>query len=270
VGCESASAWLNSKSEQKMLRDEYLRRLVDNAHVDLYLSGNDGARIYWPWRMQPAHEAAMSYRNACESYMVDSAFSQDDITNIDVLDKAHQLDSEYAFLADVYHDAEGTVDAILEGLELYDDHPYDGKIVAPIQAPHDESFMKLEGQGLDCVAVGGMKDKSKREQIAATKSLRAVAGESVELHGLGFTLSNYDGSPNQWVSAINENPNLLDSMDTSSYLQQVMMNEYAVDDGKERRSVDCMQIGTMLVRDLRRISTFAEPDTQTTQKTLVG
>jgi len=252
-----------------MLRDEYLRRLVDEAHIEIYLSGNEGARIYWPWRMQPAHEASLTYRNACETFIVDSSFNREEITNKDVLDKAMAVNAEYAVLADVYQNKDATVDAIIEGLELYDDHPFDGDVIAPLQAPHDKCYLELEGQGVDYVAVGGYKDAGTKKQISATRSLRDVVSPGTKIHGLGFTLASKDGTPTEWVGAIQENPLLLDSIDNSKYIQDMIMQEHSIDKGEERRSVDCLHIAHQLVRDLRRVSSYTEMPTQGRQTRLV-
>lgn len=243
-----------------MIREEYLRRLVDNAYVDLYLSAVDGARVYWPWRMQPVHEASDRHRNACEHYIVDSSFKDESITNQDVLDTAAALDSEAAVLADVYQDMRGTVDAILDGLELVDDHRYDGDILVPLQPPHDECYAELEGQGIDIYAIGGVKDAPDPTKVRAAKSVRAAAGPNVHLHGLGF------GATDPIVTAVRDNPSLLDSLDYSTPVQNANCRD--VDAGKERMSVVASRAAATLIEDLRRFSPYPEHDEQTQQQTL--
>jgi len=232
-----------------MLRDEYLRRLVDAAYVDIYLSATDGARIYWPWRMQPAHEAGKSHRNACEKYIVDSSFNRPDIGNAEVLDTAERFDAEAVVLADVWQDMGATVDALLEGLELYDDHAFDGDVILPLQAPHDECYRELEGHG-DIYAIGGVKDKPDARKVAATRSVRDVAGDSITLHGLGFGVSD------TLVRAVQSDPDLLDSIDYSTPVQSSM--DGSIDAGKERMSVVAARSGAWLVEDLRRLSPYIE------------
>lgn len=252
-----------------MLRDEYLRRLVDGSYIDLYLSGNDGARIYWPWRMQPVHESSKTYRDACESYIVDSSFNRPDIENVDVLDAAHKVNAEYAVLSDVYQDCEGTVEAILDGLETYDDHQFDGGVIVPLQKPFVKCYKQVECDAIDYVAIGGLKDKSVQTQIEAVNDLRGYTGSDLKIHGLGFTLRGWNGEPNAWVGEINRQPDLLDSIDTSSYLQKIIVADHEIDKGEERRSVDCVNVAESLVRDLRRVSEYAECETATQQTQLV-
>jgi len=230
-----------------MIREEYLRRLVEESYLDLYLSSTDGARIYWPWRMQPTHEASKRLRNACEKYIVDSSFQDESITNKDALDKAYELDAEMCVLADVWHDKDATVDAILEGLELYDDHPFDGKTLAPLQPPHDECYTELEGQGIDVYAVGGVKDSGDKVRVEAAKAVREAAGPDVYIHGLGY------GATDGIVRAVHENPNLLDSVDYSTPLQSSITG---IDPGEERMSVVAARAGAQLVEDLRKFSPY--------------
>lgn len=233
-----------------MLRDEYLRRLLDAAYVDVYLSANDGCQIYWPYRMQPVHEAAKRYRDACESYIVDSSFNDESITNEDVLDTAYRLDAEAALLADVWHDPDATVDALLEGRELYDDHPYDGKVIAPLQPPHAACYDELEGQ-FDIYAVGGVKDADAFNQVQALRDLRERAGPDEWIHGLGIGVSD------ELVWAVHEWPELVDSIDYSTPVQMAMTPP--VDNGESHMSVIAARSGAMLIEDVRRLTPLIEP-----------
>ena len=244
-----------------MIRDEYLRRLVDGAHLDLYLSATDGARVYWPWRMQPVHEADERHRNACEHYIVDSSFKDESITNSDVLNAAAALDAEVAVLADVYQDKDATVDVILDGLELADEHRFDGDLMVPLQPPHHECYVELEGQA-DLYAVGGVKDASDTEKIQAAKAVREVAGPEIHLHGLGY------GATDRIASAVRESPPLLDSVDYSTPIQSAM--HVSVEPGKERMSVVAAHSAAQLVQDLRRFSEFPNSAENSTHQTTLA
>ena len=250
------------------MRDEYLRRLVDAAYVEIYCSGMDGARIYWPWRMLPVHEATDRYRNACERFIVDSAFNRPETTNKDTLDKANDVSAEFAVLADVYQDMEQTVEALVDGHGLYESHRFDGKIIYPLQAPHDECFIRLQERGInpDYVAIGGLKDAKTQRQIHAAQNLREVAGDGVCLHGLGWGLRKNGKHPNELVEALHNNPKLLDSIDYSTPAQMTTSPNYDIDTGEEMCSLQAAQIGTWLVRDLRRVTPF--PDVNQDQSEL--
>lgn len=234
-----------------MIRPEYLRRLVDAAHVDLYLSGSDGARIYWPWRMEPPHEATKTYRDACENYVIDSAPQRDDITNADALDTGHALDAEVVSLADVYQDMRGTVASLLDGLSVADGHPFDGTLLLPLQSPYVECWKEL-GEPTDCwLGIGGLKGESDATRVRAARHLRDAVGDEAHIHGFGWGPSDHLGA------VIREQPELLDSLDYSTPVRHTSMPMDPML-GKEHKSVLAAFAGARLVRDLRRVTPFVE------------
>lgn len=230
-----------------MLRDEYLRRLIDGAHVELYLSANDGARLYWPWRMQPPKEATRSYRNSCEKYIIDSDPKDDSVTAEDVLDMAFKLDAEVASLQDVYLDKDGTVDALLRGLEVADGHSFDGKLLLPLQEPYVECWQELGEPETHLLGIGGLKDSTPQKRLEATHTLRNAVGDDVWIHGFGWGV---DGI----AETIRAEPGLLDSLDYSSPVQAAATGECTP--GKERMSVAAMSAAKRLIRDLREVSEY--------------
>jgi len=242
-----------------MIREEYLRRLVDAAHVDLYLSGNDGARIYWPWRMEPPKEASKSYRDACERYVIDSDPLDDDVTTRDVLDTAHRLDAEVASLADVYQDKDATVDSLLRGLEVADDHQFDGTLLLPLQQPYVDCWRELGEPGDDVwVGLGGLKDGSDVARIQGAKSFRDEYGPGAHVHGFGW------GPTEGVASAIRDDATLLDSLDYSTPVRSVPID---ITPGTERKSVLAAYAGARLVNDLRRCSPLSGADNVGTSQT---
>ena len=233
-----------------MLRDEYLRRLIDHANVQLYLSANDGARIYWPWRMQPPKNACKSYRNACERYIIDSDPLDDSVTTTDVLNSAHKLKAEVASLQDVYHDKDATVDSLLHGFEIADDHAFDGDLLLPLQQPYVYCYEELGRPSNHLIGLGGLKDAPNRERIKAARQLRNHVGPDVWLHGFGW------GPTGELARAIRNDGTLLDSLDYSTPVQSV---DYSLStSGDERMSVTAAYAGARLVRDLREVSTHTE------------
>jgi len=239
-----------------MIREEYLRRLTDAAHVDLYLSGTDGARIYWPWRMQPTHKASSTYRNACEQYVVDSAPMREDITTKDTLDVAHRVDAEVASLADVYQNKDATVDSLLHGLEMADEHPFDGTLLLPLQDPFVDCWHEIGAPTDDVwLGVGGLKDASDAARIQASERLREAVGDDAHLHGFGW------GPSGDLATSIRNHPRLLDSLDYSTPIQSAALDGSP---GPERMSVVAADAGARLVRDLREVTPFPETDDTTT------
>jgi len=232
-----------------MIREEYLRRLVDASHVELYLSGQDGARIYWPWRMEKQKEASVSYRNACERYVVDSDPLDDSVTNRDVLDTAVRVDAEIASLQDVYQDCSATADKLLEGLAIADDHEFDGTLLLPLQQPYAECWQEIGEPADHWIGLGGLKDKSDAERVKGTERFRDAAGYGPHVHGFGW-------GPNQELAAyIRNNPRMLDSLDYSTPIQSAPMGDTS---GAEAKSVVAAYAGARLVRDLREVTSLPD------------
>lgn len=231
-----------------MLRQEYLRRLIDGAHLDLYLSSNDGARIYWPWRMQPPKEASRAYRDACEHYIIDSEPLNNDVTTVDVLNTAYELDAEVATLADVYQQYDATADSLLKGLEKYDDHDFTGKLLLPLQTPVADMFKEIGEPRNHMIGIGGLKRAPNTKRLQAAEKLRNVTGSGVHIHGFGWGIQGLKRD-------INQNPELLDSVDYSTPIQSAIEG---VTPGEERMSVQAMKAATKLVSDLREISDYVD------------
>jgi hypothetical protein len=228
-----------------MIREEYLRRLVDAAHVALYLSGSDGARVYWPWRMEPPHEASQSYRNACERYVIDSAPQREDITTRDALDTGHRLDAEVVSLADVYQDKDATVNALTQGLAVADNHPFNGTLLLPLQEPFVECYRELGEPHGDWIGLGGLKNASDHARIKAAREFRGYVGPDVHIHGFGW------GPREELAAAIRETPTMLNSLDYSTPVRDAPRD---VTPGDERMSVQAAYAGYRLVRDLREVT----------------
>jgi len=220
--------------------------LVDEAYIDLFLAGVDGARIYWPWRMAKKRRDSLgrSYRNACEVYWVDSAIQDSDYGNQNVLDDAHDFDAEAVLLADTMGNYDETVKSLKAGLDLVDDHAFDGEVIIPLQAPYDECYTEFAGES-EIYAIGGLNQATTdAPRIKAAKDVRALAGDGIHLHGLGW------GPRDELAKAIHENPDLIDSIDYSTPIQSA---ESAMP-GDEHLSVWAMGAAERLIRDLRKVS----------------
>lgn len=227
-----------------MLRDEYFRRLVDDSYIDLYLAGNDGARIYWPWRMARENGSLGDrHRNACEVYWVDSSIFNSEYQNEEALDDAFKYDAEAVLLADTMDDYEQTVESIKNGLDLADDHLFDGDVIIPLQKPYDDCYLEFEDES-DYYAIGGLNRGSDAQRIGAARDVRDVAGYDIHLHGLGW------GPRDQLAGAIHDDPQLIDSVDYSTPVQ----NNANAEHGDEHMSITAYEAGGRLLRDLRRVT----------------
>lgn len=234
-----------------MIREEYLQRLVDDCYVDLYLAGCDGARIEWPWRMARRDSGQGSlgdrYRDSCDTYWVDSAIGNPDYGNRDVLDDAERYGADAALLADTEGDFDETVESLHEGLEIADDHAFNGDVIIPLQAPFDECYREFEGEST-YYAIGGYRNEPDYQRIEAARTVRDVAGWDIHLHGLGW------GPRDGLAKSVHANPDLIDSVDYSTPVQ----SNTAAMPGDERMSVVAAEAGAKLVRDLRRLTPHVE------------
>lgn len=239
-----------------MIDREYLDRLVQASPIRLYASGVDGARAFWPWRMNKAespmgHGARLSHAAKCDNYVLDSNFKDESVTNRDVLDEAADLGADAAVLADVYQDMEATVPALLDGLELADDHRYDGTVVLPLQAPHDECYRQVAPSvdGDVWWAVGGVKDMPASRKLEAAESLRETAGDDAFIHGLGF------GVTDQLARGVRNNPGLLDSIDNSTAMSNALSS---LSGTAEKMTISAAKATAQRLEDLRALTPFAE------------
>jgi len=240
----------------------YLIYLVQEAYVDLYLSANIGSttsergpRAYYPFQLEAVHEipeSATEHPN-CYRYIVDSSIQDPDYDNKDALDAGARINANAVILADVYKDLEGTVEAVLEGVEMYHDHEYDGEIIIPLQAPHGECYRRLRDHGISSehtFALGGLKDAEDHKKINAAKAVREESTE-IDLHGLGF------GVTERLAKEIRDNPDLLDSVDYSTPIQQSIGK---AESGGERLCTVAANAGAWLIEDIRRVSPLVSVD----------
>jgi len=237
---------------------EKLYDIVDRCPVEFYLSANDGCHVHWPYRMQPVHEASTTYRSDAEKYIVDSSFSREEITNVDVLDKAHRLGADMVVLEDVYQDFTATVEKVQEGLALATDHAFSGTTIAPLQQPWVKCWYEL-GEP-DTVAIGGLKDAPASEKVRVAQKLRDAAGPSIWIHGLGW------GATEPVVNAVRSTPGLLDSIDAQTpYASE---NNNSIWKGEHKSVPTAVRSQANLIEACRRMcgdmSTSPSPGTQTT------
>ena len=249
-----------------MISKEYLQRLVDASPVDYYVSGIDGGRAWFPWRMNKAHAKEGTHEDMCDNFALDSNFKDDSVTNVDVLDLATELNADAVVLADVYQDADATVAALRDGISLVADHAYDGEIILPLQPPHVESAKRLRDDviGIDVWwAIGGLKDAPTAKKLKVARQLRDTLGDEEHIHGLGF------GVTDRLAAAVRKDPRLLDSIDNSSAAANTRVDDLNGCDGKnEKMTVVAARTTARRIENLRKLTPFAQPNESTHQTTL--
>jgi hypothetical protein len=259
-----------------MVRQEYLRRIVDACPLMFHLSATDGCRSHWPYRMQPTHEASPRYSKNSEHYIVDSAIGELTIDNEKTIEKAIYVEADAVVLADYmpfeyyennknlspkeqsklsslrtkYGDAyTASLDNIKEGLRIVEKSGFSGKIIVPLQPPHIEFLKALDYP--ENVAIGGLKDKNAKMKMEAAKTVRNELGEEAFIHGLGF------GATETLIREMRDNNNLLDAIDSRTPHHQAMNNfEYWI--GREMMSPLSSIIEGYLLESCRRMCGFTE------------
>lgn len=235
------------------LNRECIEKITRVCPVDLYLSVNGGAaRGWWPWRMEPVHQATASAVQRSDTYILDSSIQHEEIGNQETLDTAHELGADYVVLADVWQDFDATVDRLLDGLNLHADHPCEATPILPLQPPHGECYQELGGQH-HVFAIGGVKDATAHEKIQACEDVREVAGPAPHLHGLGFGFSD------SVAKHLARQPDLLDSCDSSTAGQQALNAQYET--GTEVSTLYSLNAGLRMLRTARKLGPLTDwPD----------
>jgi hypothetical protein len=245
----------------------YLSYLVEQSNVDLYLSANvgsantdKGSRGYYPFRLEPVHEipeSADTHPKCCR-YVVDSSVGKEDIENIDALDAAARVGADAVVLADEYQDMEGTVEAVVDGLTLYQQHDFNGEVIVPLQAPHGECYQRVRNRGVSpehTFAIGGLKDCSDDERkLDAVREVRVAADHNITIHGLGY------GVTDTIAKAVRNDEDLLDSVDYSTPVQNSIGGAKK---GEERLCTVAAEAGAQLIEDLRRVSPLVDNESST-------
>lgn len=196
------------------------REIIDACPIDVYVAS---AMAYeYPCKlMKPAH-ASHAVAESCDTLIMDSGIGDDDLTNRDVLHEAHEYGADYVIAKDYLHDQDRTTESVREFYDEYSTHPCTATPLVPLQPPYLEHWRELDCPGM--VVLGGMMRASGRETVQALREFRDAAGNSVHVHGLGV------GNNPDFLQAVRENPELVDSVDCSTF-EQMPVNGTIADSG---------------------------------------
>lgn len=195
-------------------RREKLRQILSrNNQCQIWIGGSENDRYEYPYRLAPVDKVTDRVRNAASQLMIDSAIGDSTISNRDVIETAIEYDAQYVIPKDYWGDIDRTQESIEQFLELYDTANCEATVIFPLQPPHDEHYTRYEEFFADkgFFAVGGMKEASPEEQLAAVRTARDTIGPHKWIHGLGM------GCSNTVLTAIQREHRLLDSLDTSTF-----------------------------------------------------
>lgn len=198
--------------------EEFGRRLhiISKCPVKIFAVADMDA--YWyPYKLQHVGNSRPGTREECLEYIVDSDIGDEDVTNEDVLDRAHELDATMVVPKDHVWDREATTESAHEFMDLYEEHPCHARPVMPLQptthmegdeevanTDHVDHVPDLPDVG--AYMVGGVKDLDGHQHVEALRRVREVKPYAY-LHGLGM------GASPSFVAAVREEPRLVDSVD---------------------------------------------------------
>ncbi|WP_259518581.1 hypothetical protein [Halanaeroarchaeum sp. HSR-CO] len=204
----------------------YFRRLevlLEASPVRIYAASS--LKHPWPYRLQNAAESYPASFWRSQDRIMDSAISKD-LTNAEVLEHAVDRHATAVVAKDHLHDRDATTESIREFVDVHhpEKHP---RAYIPLQPPYDEHvadvYPIIEESHLDHrYMLGGLKDAPTSQRVDSLLEFREAVGAEPEVHGLGWGLDD------ELVSAVREEPTLLDSVDNST-LSQALRNGRIVD-----------------------------------------
>lgn len=242
----------------------YLRRLevlLAACPVDIYAASS--LKHPWPYRLQNADECYPASFWRSQDRILDSAIGKD-LSNADVLAHAVDRHATAVVAKDHLHDQQATTESIREFVELHDPdrHP---RAYIPLQPPYDEHIQTvypiIDASHLDHrYMLGGLARASPDRRLDALVDFRMEIGPEPVAHGLGWGLDD------ALVSAVRDEPALLDSVDNSSPAQAVQ-NGQILDkhwraqscphvDGQYQNTVGGAFEFAMLVQATHRLTAF--------------
>ena len=181
---------------------------VDACPIDIYIPSNMPYQYPYKLAKPETSYATPRIRETCTTHIMDSGIGNDDLTNEDVLDSAHKVDSDLVVAKDYLHDQAKTTESIHDFLDAYDAHECRATPLIPLQPPHHKHYQEVPGHG--AYLLGGMMDWSGERVVAALRRFRQEIGYGPYLHALG------SGASPALVRAVADNPQLVQSVDCST------------------------------------------------------
>lgn len=208
-------------------KEYYKDEIIQNCPVDVVVASNT-AMLEYPYRLGHVDESSSGISERSQRYIMDSKIGDGSKTNQDVLEAAERTDADWVVPCDVVGDVEKTVGKTVEMFLQWYEYDVDADIVVPLQS--DDAYTrvdhfelvadKLDAIGVDVrdcpVAIGGVMEKTPYEQIQTAMDVRRGIGDDVYIHLFG------GGCSLPWVVTIREYPHLIDGLDMSSIVTEVV------------------------------------------------
>lgn len=183
-------------------------------------------RYWYPYRLQHAGKARDWAKDESLEVIVDSAIMEDEIGNVETLDRAHELHADFVIPNDTLDDQGATTRAIREFVREYERHNCVATPLIPLQPPYDAHYRDLDE--FSHYVLGGIATADPDEQLREIRRFREEAGRYVYAHGLGL------GASLRLIRALRDDPTLLDSFDLSTP-EQVIRGEKLPDKSWQQR-----------------------------------
>lgn len=210
-------------------KQHYLDNILEDAWVRVYASTNT-AMFEYPYLLGHPESYSPTLAEMSQTYIMDSKIGDESVTNEDVLEKGQYVDADVITPADVLEDPATTTARTIDLFTQLADIEYSPEVLVPLQPVpgegknHYDHFCKLrpalEDHGIELsnhrLSIGGVKNMTSVQQLEAVVSVRQAVGDEQFLHGLGF------GASHDWVTVMREYPWLLDSIDMTSVIRDVI------------------------------------------------
>jgi hypothetical protein len=192
--------------------DRRAREIIARSPVRIFSASYSD---WWecPYRLQMVQRADQKFRDMSYQYIIDSGYRDDSVTNEAIIEKAVDLNPDWIVPKDYPGNPERTAESLREFADLYDDRgdKFGGRPLIPVQPPHAQTVERFPVYGeWSNFAVGGLHYFSSPEaQVDALKEFEEVANPA-HLHALGV------GTNLEFVTALRDEPSLVDSLDIST------------------------------------------------------
>lgn len=205
----------------------YRDNILTGAPIEVYTSTNT-AMMEYPFILGHPEECSPTLSSQAETYIMDSKIGDESVGNEDVLRRGEDIDADVVTPADVMGNPEISSERIVDLFKSLTERDYDPTVLIPLQSneqmDHVDHYYdvayKLEEHGFDVtnhrISVGGIKEWTPHEQLKTMCAVRDAVGSEQFVHGLGF------GVCNDWIGAIRQAPSLLDSLDMTSIVQDIV------------------------------------------------
>jgi len=225
-------------------QDHYRQQIIDDAWFTVF-SATNTAMMEYPYVLGKPGECSPTLASMADTYIMDSKIGDESVGTAAVLEAAEHVGADVVTPADVLHNPQTTTERIIElfiALTEYDTYTPD--VMIPLQPnpqrglTHVDHYYdvadRLHSVGLDItdyrLSVGGIKDWTPPKQLDTICSVRSAAGTDQYIHGLGFDATA------DWIAVFRQYPCLLDSIDMSSIVQDVVNGQQLLTPTMERVS----------------------------------